>query len=44
MKIGCIEEVAYRNGWLSKKNLKNFSKKYKNNQYGEYLKKIVDEK
>ena len=44
IKIGCIEEVAYRNGWISKKNLKNISEKYRNNQYGKYLKKIVEEK
>ena len=43
-KIGCIEEVSYRNGWISKKNLLHISKKYKNNQYGMYLKKITKEK
>ena len=44
IKIGCIEEVAYRNGWISKKNLKNISEKYISNQYGSYLKKIVEKK
>ena len=44
LKIGCIEEVAYRNGWIGKKDLLKISNNYKNNQYGEYLKKIVKEK
>ena len=44
IKIGCIEEVAYRNGWISKKNLLRIINKYKNNQYSDYLKKISKEK
>ena len=44
LKIGCIEEVAYRNGWISKKDLMRISRNYKNNQYGDYLKKIISEK
>ena len=44
LKIGCIEEVAYRNGWIGKKDLLKISNDYKNNQYGDYLKKIVKEK
>ena len=44
LKIGCIEEVAYRNGWISKKDLIKIAKNYENNQYGDYLKKIVREK
>tara|TARA_A100000164_G_scaffold286558_1_gene259493 strand:+ start:156 stop:1028 length:873 start_codon:yes stop_codon:yes gene_type:complete len=44
LKIGCIEEVAYRNGWISKKDLQKIAKNYKNNQYGDYLEKIISEK
>ena len=41
LKIGCIEEVAYRNGWIGKKDLLKISNNYKKNQYGEYLKKLL---
>lgn len=44
IKIGCIEEISYRNGWISKKNLLQISKQYKNNQYGLYLKNITKER
>jgi len=40
LKIGCIEEIAYRNGFISKSNLENLAQFY-NNSYGTYLKKIL---
>jgi glucose-1-phosphate thymidylyltransferase len=36
-KIGCIEEVAYRMGWLSKEDLERQAKKYLKSGYGKYL-------
>jgi len=36
-KIGCLEEIAWRNSWLSDEQLKSQSDKYKNNDYGKYL-------
>jgi glucose-1-phosphate thymidylyltransferase len=41
LKIACIEEIAYRKGFITKEELEKLSEKYKNNQYGEYLKKIL---
>ena len=41
IKIGCIEEVAYKNHWISKKQLKNITSEMKNTDYGEYLDKII---
>ncbi len=41
MKIASIEEVAYRMGYISKEQLLEISKKYKQNGYGKYLEKIV---
>jgi glucose-1-phosphate thymidylyltransferase len=42
-KIGCIEEVAYRNGFISKKQLLNIAEALSKSGYGEYLKKqIID--
>ena len=43
MKIACIEEVAYRMGYIDAIQLKALSLKYKNNGYGEYIKKIVEQ-
>ena len=43
LKIGCIEEISYRKGYISKEKLIELSKKYKNS-YGEYLLRISSEK
>ncbi len=40
MKISCIEEVAYRMGYISKQELSDLAKNFKNG-YGEYLQRIV---
>jgi glucose-1-phosphate thymidylyltransferase len=36
-KIGCIEEVAYRMGFIDKKHLKEIAQKYIKSGYGKYL-------
>ena len=41
IKIGCIEEVAYKNHWISKKQLKKLSQDMQNTSYGKYLEKII---
>ena len=41
IKIGCIEEVAYKNHWISKKQLKKLSQEMRNTSYGKYLEKII---
>lgn len=43
-KIGCLEEVAYLNGWISKEVLLELCANYKQNQYGQYLKDVIDGK
>lgn len=43
-KIGCLEEIAYSNGWISKEELLNASKRYLKNQYGKYLRDVYDGK
>ncbi|MCM8783440.1 MAG: glucose-1-phosphate thymidylyltransferase RfbA [Candidatus Omnitrophica bacterium] len=42
LKIGCIEEVAYRMGFINKKQLKKLAEQY-NSTYGEYLLRIINE-
>ena len=41
LKVACLEEIAFNNGWLSKKKLKECSEKFKNNGYGEYLLQLI---
>ena len=43
-KIACLEEIAYLNGWISKEQLQEVYEIYKKNQYGAYLKDIMDGK
>ena len=43
-KIACLEEIAYLKGWMSKEQLEVIYETYKKNQYGEYLKDIIDGK
>ena len=41
LKIGCLEEIAYINKWISKKNILKAVKFYGNCEYSEYLKNLV---
>ena len=41
LKIACIEEIAYNLGFINNKKLKNIIDSIGNNQYSEYLKKII---
>lgn len=43
-KIACLEEIAYDNGWITHEDLARTYEPYKKNQYGDYLKKILDRK
>lgn len=43
-KLGCLEEIAYLNGWISKDVLESLSEVYKKNQYGRYLKDVISGK
>ncbi len=42
LKIACIEEIAYKLGYINKKKLNEIIDYIGDNQYGEYLKKIKD--
>ena len=43
-KIACLEEIAYNNGWISKDKLEKACKLYEKNQYGQYLRDVLDGK
>ena len=43
-KIACLEEIAYLNGWISKEDVLAVYEVLKKNQYGQYLKDVLDGK
>ena len=43
-KIGCLEEIAYLNGWISREDVLDTYEVMKKNQYGQYLKDVLDGK
>ena len=43
-KIACLEEIAYLNGWITEKDVLKTYEELKNNQYGQYLKDVLDGK
>ncbi len=44
LKIACLEEIAYRMGYITKDQLKDLAKPLLKNQYGQYLVKIAESK
>ena len=42
LKIACLEEIAFRLGYIGKKDLKELAVPMLNNEYGRYLMEIVD--
>lgn len=43
VKIACLEEVAYRMGFVSKDDLRTHAEKYQNNEYYQYIARICNE-
>lgn len=41
LKIGCIEEVAYRKQFINQKQLLDLAAEYKTNDYGKYLRQVA---
>jgi glucose-1-phosphate thymidylyltransferase len=41
LKIACLEEISFLNGWIKKREIKNQIKFYGNCEYSNYLKKII---
>ena len=43
IKIACLEEVAFRMGFVTKEQLQEQTEKYKNNEYFNYIKRIISQ-
>ena len=43
-KIGCIEEISFKNGWITKKHISESIKFYGNCEYSKYLNSIINNK
>ena len=43
-KIACLEDIAYRNGWITREDVLATYEVLKKNQYGQYLKDVLDGK
>ena len=44
LKIACLEDIAYRKGWITKEKLMELALPMSRNQYGQYLLSIINDK
>ena len=43
IKMACLEEIAFRMGYIDKKQLSKIAQTMKQNNYGQYLMEILEE-
>lgn len=43
LKVGCLEGIAYRQGWISEERMRKLAQPMLKNQYGQYLLQVIDE-
>ena len=43
LKVACLEDIAYRQGWIDDEKMRELAKPMIKNQYGQYLLKVIDE-
>ena len=41
LKIACLEEIAYRQGWIDAQKLEELAQPMIKNQYGQYLMSLI---
>ena len=44
LKVGCLEEIAYTQGWITEDKLRELAEPMRGNQYGEYLLSLIGKK
>ena len=43
LKVACLEDIAYRHGWIDDERMRELAKPMIKNQYGQYLLRVIDE-
>ena len=43
LKVACLEEIAYKQGWINKEQIKELAKPMLKNGYGQYLMKLAED-
>lgn len=43
LKVGCLEGIAYRKGWITEERMREIAKPMLKNQYGQYLLKVIED-
>ena len=43
LKVGCLEGIAYRHGWITEEKMRAIAAPMLSNQYGQYLLQVIDE-
>jgi len=43
LKVACLEEIAFKNGWLNREQIKDMAKKLSKTEYGQYLYRLAGE-
>jgi glucose-1-phosphate thymidylyltransferase len=43
LKVACLEDIAYRQGWIDSDKMRALAQPMLKNQYGQYLLKVIDE-
>lgn len=44
LKIACLEAIAFRRGWINEEKMRELAQPMLNNQYGQYLLQIIEDK
>ena len=44
LKIACLEEIAYRQGWIGRERMEEIARPMLKNKYGQYLMKVIAER
>ena len=42
LKVACLEDIAYRNGWITKERMQEIAQPMLKNQYGQYLLRVIN--
>lgn len=43
LKVGCLEGIAYRQGWITEEKMREVARPMLKNEYGQYLLQVIDE-